>query len=109
MAMWDSVLLAYADRSRIIPPAYRPFVIRTNGDTLPTLLVDGHVVGVWRPVAEGIEATAFEPLPDHAWDGLELEAAQMLALIGPREPRAYARYGRWWPGLPASQVRILGR
>jgi hypothetical protein len=28
MAMWDSVLLAYADRSRVIPPAYRALVIR---------------------------------------------------------------------------------
>ena len=36
MAMWDSVLLAYADRGRVIPPAYRALVIRRNGDVLPT-------------------------------------------------------------------------
>ncbi|MGW1927095.1 winged helix DNA-binding domain-containing protein, partial [Streptomyces massasporeus] len=51
LAMWDSVLLAYADRSRVIPAEYRKHVIRVNGDTLPTLLVDGYVAGVWRPVA----------------------------------------------------------
>ena len=67
MAMWDSTLLAYVDRSRIIPPDYRELVIRTNGDVLPTLLVDGHVAGVWRPVDGGIEATAF-----HRLDGRRL-------------------------------------
>jgi hypothetical protein len=109
MAMWDSVLLAYADRSRLIPPAYRAHVIRTNGDALPTLLVDGRVAGVWRPVDGAIEATAFEPLPDDAWAGLHVEAVAMLGLLGPREPRAYSRYGRWWPMLPAVEVRTLGR
>lgn len=63
MAMWDSTLLAYADRSRMIPPAYRRLVTRNNGDVLPTLLVDGYVAGVWRPVDGGIEATAFHDLP----------------------------------------------
>jgi hypothetical protein len=109
MAMWDSVLLAYADRSRVIPPAYRALVIRNNGDTLPTLLVDGHVAGVWRPLGDGIEVTAFAPLTDDTWAGLRAEAAAMLDLLEPREPRAYSRYGRWWPGLPAVEVRILGR
>jgi hypothetical protein len=31
----------------------------TNGDVLPTVLVDGYVAGVWRAVPEGIEAIAF--------------------------------------------------
>ena len=62
LPMWDSVLLAYADRSRVIPADYRSLVIRRNGDVLPTLLVDGHVAGVWRPVEGGIEATAFHRL-----------------------------------------------
>jgi hypothetical protein len=50
--MWDSILLAYSDASRVIAPEYRPLVTRRNGDVLPTLLVDGYVAGVWRPVAE---------------------------------------------------------
>jgi hypothetical protein len=49
MARWDSVLLAYADRSRIISPDYRRLVIRQNRDVLPTLLVNGYIAGVWRP------------------------------------------------------------
>ena len=64
MAMWDSTLLAYADRTRIVPAEYRQLVTRRNGDVLPTLLVDGYVCGVWRPVDDGIEATAFHELAD---------------------------------------------
>ena len=62
--MWDSILLAYADRSRIIPADYRSIIIRRNGDVLPTLLVDGYVAGVWRALEDGIEVTAFRKLPD---------------------------------------------
>jgi hypothetical protein len=109
MAMWDSVLLAYADRSRIIPPEYRPVVIRRNGDVLPTLLVDGYVAGVWRPTGAGIEATAFHPLPADAWAGLEAEAHALAALLDGRDPAAYGRYGRWWADLPGVQVRTIGR
>ncbi|MCK2212257.1 winged helix DNA-binding domain-containing protein [Actinomadura sp. ATCC 31491] len=107
MAMWDNVLLAYADRARVIPPGYRQLVIRANGDVLPTLLVDGHVAGVWRPVPDGIEATAFHRLPGEAWHGLAAEAKELLALLAGREPAVYSRYGRWWDGLPAAEVRVL--
>lgn len=107
LAMWDSVLLVHADRGRIIPPEYRKLVTRTNGDTLPTLLVDGFVAGVWRPVDGGIEATAFRPLSAADWDGLATEAASLSALLAGREPTVYRRYDRWWAGLPAAEVRVL--
>ncbi|MFD9699823.1 winged helix DNA-binding domain-containing protein [Lentzea sp. NPDC059081] len=108
MAMWDSTLLAYADRSRIIPEQYRKVVIRSNGDTLPTLLVDGHVAGVWRPTEDGgVEATSFHALTDDQWAGLAEEAAALRKLLGDREPQVYKRYARWWTGLPARDVRVL--
>lgn len=107
MAMWDSILLAYADRSRVIPPAYRPLVIRRNGDVLPTLLVDGYVAGVWRPVNGRIEATAFHPLPPATWDGLAAEAHCLKALLGDREDNVYSRHHHWWAKLPESEVRTL--
>lgn len=107
LPMWDSVLLAYADRSRLIPPDLRRLVIRRNGDVLPTLLVDGAVAGVWRPVAEGIEATAFQPLTAEAWNGLATEAAGLVAFLADRDPTVYRRYGHWWASLPSAEVRIL--
>jgi hypothetical protein len=107
MPMWDSILLAYSDRSRVIPPDYRRLVIRQNGDVLPTLLVDGYVAGVWRAVDGGIEATAFHPLPAEAWAGLEAEAAALVAFLAEREPSVYRRYAHWWKTLPSAEVRLL--
>lgn len=108
LGMWDNVLLAYKDRARVIPDEYRPWVIRRNGDVLPTLLVDGYVAGVWRPVAGGIEATAFRSLPDAAWEGLAAEAASLLAILDDRDPGVYGRYRNWWERLPEGKVRVLG-
>ena len=105
--MWDSVLLAYADRSRVIPRDYRQLVTRNNGDVLPTLLVDGYVGGVWRPVEDGIEATAFHRLSDEAWAGLEAEARALVTFLTGREPIVYRRYAHWWSTLSSVEVRVL--
>jgi winged helix DNA-binding protein len=108
MAMWDSALLAYADRSRIIPPDYRKLVMRNNGDVLPSLLVDGLVAGVWRPLDGRIEATAFHRLSKADWAGLAKEADALIAFLAHREPAVYRRYARWWESLPSAEVRVLG-
>jgi hypothetical protein len=107
LPMWDSILLAYADRSRVIPSGYRQLVIRRNGDVLPTLLVDGYVAGVWRPVAGGIEATAFHGLDDDTWNGLAEEARALSVFLAARELTIYRRFARWWRDLPAAEVRTL--
>jgi hypothetical protein len=107
LPMWDSFLLAYADRGRVIPPAYRRLVTRVNGDVLPSLLVDGYVAGVWRAVDGGIEATAFHRLPEDAWDGLAAEARSLTALLADREPAVYRRYHHWWSKLPSAETRLL--
>ncbi|HEV7654505.1 MAG TPA: winged helix DNA-binding domain-containing protein [Mycobacteriales bacterium] len=107
LAMWDSILLAYADRSRVIPPEFRKVVIRNNGDVLPTLLVDGYVAGVWRPAEGGIEATAFRALSEEDWAGLAAEASALTAFLAGREPAVYRRYRHWWSTLPAADVRRL--
>lgn len=81
---------------------------RVNGDVLPTLLVDGHVAGVWRAVDGGIEAGAFHPLPDHVWNGLAVEAAALTAFLADRDPGVYRRYDHWWAKhLPAAETRLL--
>jgi hypothetical protein len=108
LGMWDSMLFAYADRSRVIPDEYRSDVIRRNGDSLPTLLVDGRVAGVWRQVHDGIEATAFRRLSAAEWEGLEVEAARLLDLLAGRDTAVYGRYARWWDRLPGGTVRLLG-
>jgi hypothetical protein len=110
LPMWDSVLLAYKDRSRIVPPRYRAAVMRSNGDVLPTLLVDGLVAGVWRPVEGGVEVTAFERLSDDDWAGIEDEGRSLLAFLDGRERRIYqGRFAHWWDDVPgAAEVRVIG-
>jgi Winged helix DNA-binding domain len=110
LPMWDSILLAYRDRSRVLPEAYRRVVIRTNGDTLPTILVDGHVAGAWRPAPDlpgAIEVTAFHALDEPTWDGLAAEAGRLVTFVAERQPDVYRRYGRWWPSLPTADMRVL--
>lgn len=81
---------------------FQEHVTRVNGDVLPTLLVDGYVAGVWRPVEGGIEASAFHPLPDNVWEGLGAARsrtfAQIRAARGPARPR---------PFVPNSESRWL--
>jgi hypothetical protein len=108
LAMWDSILLAYRDRSRVIPDEYRAAVIRRNGDVLPTVLVDGHVCGVWRPTDSRIEIRAFRALSSEAWDGIAHEAESLGALISTRDPATYRRYDRWWMKLPDGETRTMG-
>src|SRR5205807_4485614 len=45
---WDNVLLAFADRTRVLPEQYRKRIIGMNGDVAQTFLVDGLVAGTWR-------------------------------------------------------------
>ena len=44
---WDNVLLAWADRTRVLPEQHRKTVIKVNGDIAQTFLVDGFVAGIW--------------------------------------------------------------
>lgn len=100
LPMWDSVLLAYEHRARMIPPAYRAAVIRTNGDVLATFLVDGLVAGVWRAELVGgrteIIWTAFEPLPRRVRAELAAEADVLARFVEPHEPEVYRRFRRWF-------------
>ncbi len=107
MAMWDSVLLANHDRSRILPPDYRKLVIRVNGDVLPTVLVDGYVAGLWRTVDDGVQVMMFHDVPDETWPALEGEARSLLAMLADREPGVYRRYDHWWTRLPDFETRVL--
>ncbi|MCP3996239.1 MAG: winged helix DNA-binding domain-containing protein [bacterium] len=107
LPMWESILLAYKDRSRVIPEKHRKAIIRRNGDVLPTLLVDGHVAGVWRPVEGGIEATAFHPLAEDVWRRLAEEAESLVAMLSDRDPKVYSRSRNWWNDLPHAERRVL--
>jgi hypothetical protein len=71
---WDSALLAYDDRSRILPDDLRRTVIQKNGDVQPTFLVDGVVAGLWRLDGDRVELEPFEPLSSRARASVAREA-----------------------------------
>jgi len=74
---------------------------------LPTILVDGYVAGVWRPLDDGVEATAFRELPDDTWAELNSEARVLRAFLGDRDALPYRRYGHWWDTLPRANLQLL--
>jgi winged helix DNA-binding protein len=63
---WDNALLAWADRTRILPEEYRRVVIGQNGDVAQTFLVDGFVAGTWRAEKGRVIAEPFAKLPRSA-------------------------------------------
>jgi hypothetical protein len=74
---WDNALLAWADRTRILPEPYRRVVIGQNGDVAQTFLVDGLVAGAWRVANGRVVATPFATLPPSARAALEVEAERL--------------------------------
>lgn len=78
---WDNVLLAWADRARILPERYRKTVIGQNGDVAQTFLVDGFVAGTWRVEKGRVVLESFEKLSRAARCELEDEAGRLEAFL----------------------------
>jgi len=78
---WDSVLLAFKDRTRVLPEEYRKAVIAKNGDVAQTFLVDGVVRGTWRVEKQRVVLEPFERLPRPARTDLEEEARRLEAFV----------------------------
>ena len=104
LPMWDSTVLAFADRTRLISDEDRRVVIARNGDTLPTFTVDGVVAGLWWAEATGggrsrIVIEPFRPpLAQADALALEREGERLAEIVAPLEPAVYSRYQRWRPG-----------
>jgi hypothetical protein len=78
---WDNVLLAFADRTRVLPEEYRRVVIKSNGDVAQTFLVDGFVAGMWSVENGQVVAEPFTPLHRSVRAELEDEAARLTAFV----------------------------
>ena len=78
---WDNVLLAFADRTRVLPEQHRKTVIRVNGDVAQTFLVDGFVAGMWRAEKGRIELEPFAPLSRSVRGQLRDEADRLEAFL----------------------------
>lgn len=78
---WDNVLLAYKDRTRVLPEPYRKRVIRTNGDVAPTFLVDGLVAGTWQVEDGRVVIDPFGALSRSERRELETERERLEAFL----------------------------
>ena len=91
LTRWDSALIAYDVRDRILPDAHREAVVKKNGDFLPTILVDGLVAGLWTiEAAKGhavLTIAPFGKVPTHARRDLEAEAERLVRFVEPEATR----------------------
>ncbi|TML74444.1 MAG: winged helix DNA-binding domain-containing protein [Actinobacteria bacterium] len=78
---WDNVLLAFADRTRVLPEQYRKRVIGMNGDVAQTFLVDGFVAGVWHVENGRVMPEPFAALSRSVRCELEDEAGRLEAFL----------------------------
>ncbi len=89
---FDNLLLAHADRTRILADEHRPLTCSKNLRVHPTFLVDGRIAGLWKIEATKRRATLFlqpfDALPREASTALTAEAEAMLGFA---EPEAQIR------------------
>ena len=99
LARWDSLLVSYDARLRMLPDEYRPAVYKKNADILATFLVDGFVAGTWRwEVARGVAAIDLQPLQTigpRVRTALTDEAERLIRFV---EPEATRHEVRWTKG-----------
>jgi hypothetical protein len=81
LAMWDSTLLAYEERTRVLPEEYRKVVIDKRGDVAQTILIDGLVAGIWRVDGRRVRLEPFAPLPRATRREAEAEAARVEGFL----------------------------
>jgi hypothetical protein len=79
---WDNVLLAWADRTRILPERYRKKVIGMNGDVAQTFLVDGFVAGTWKADKGRVKLQPFARLSRATRQEVQDEAERLEAFLG---------------------------
>lgn len=97
LSRWDSVLIAYDVRDRILPDAYRPAVVKKNGDFLPTFLVDGYVAGLWSvesgPKEAVLRLEPFASVPPAECRALEDEGERLVRYVASEAARHVVTWG----------------
>ena len=78
---WDNVLLAWADRTRVLPESYRKQVIGINGDVAQTILVDGFVAGTWSVEDGRVVTVPFAKLSRPVQRDVKEEAGRLEAFL----------------------------
>lgn len=82
---YDNVLLAHADRARVLPPGRRVPLPPGNGASRGTLLADGRYRADWRRHADGLEITAHDRLSARERTEITEEGGRLLEFLGAGE------------------------
>jgi len=87
---YDNILLAHADRTRIMPEGRHVGIFSSNGVMQGAVLIDGFVRAMWQPKTErgttALLVTAFvRPLPRSDQAAIADEAAALLQFLAPGE------------------------
>jgi len=98
LSRWDSVLISYDARERILPAAHRAAVAKKNGDFLPTFLVDGFVAGLWSVSrSKGgatLELTPFGRIGAADRRALEVEGERLVRFVEADAPSHAVRWAK---------------
>ena len=83
---YDNILLAYADRSRILPDAKRRGLFSSNGVMQGAVLIDGFVRAMWAPKAGQLVITPHvKPIPAAQRAAIEEEASRLSEFLAAGE------------------------
>jgi hypothetical protein len=93
---YDNLVLAHADRTRVVPEAHRTRLATKNLQVPATFLVDGFVAGSWKIArarsAASLVLTAFEPLSRKAKADLTAEGTSLLRFVESDADTAEVRF-----------------
>lgn len=79
---FDNLLLSHADRTRVVPPAYKGRTWAKNV-AYRVLLVDGFVAGLWKLQDDALVVEPFDRLPRTCRDEVVAQGEKMLATMHP--------------------------
>ncbi|WP_103339010.1 winged helix DNA-binding domain-containing protein [Amycolatopsis sp. CA-126428] len=87
---YDNVLLAHADRARVLPPGRRVPLPPGNGASRGTLLVDGFSRADWRLHSDRLEVTAHDRLTAEERAEITAEGERLLQFLNAGDRSAVA-------------------
>jgi hypothetical protein len=83
---FDTFLLGHKERDHLVAMEHLPSVYRPQGWIAPVVLVNGHVIGVWKHTQEGdrlrVEVTKFEAISRRIITGIREEAQDLGRFLG---------------------------
>ena len=79
LSRWDELLIAHADRRRVLPEEHALRKLVLGG--APVVLVDGFVAGTWKLAGERVLVEPFAPLPRTALSEVDEEAARLAEFV----------------------------